>query len=151
MGLTNSFQYGDFSLDMTLTGAFDYVLFNVNGARNESRFWKSAENRWSVTNPDTDIPKANGWSNSSVANDRFIEKASFVRVQNITLSYKLPISVIGLDNVRVALSGENLHVFTNYKGFDPELSSSNDPTKTGLDWNTYPQDRVFSLKINAKF
>lgn len=151
MGLTNSFQYGDFSLDMTLTGAFDYVLFNVNRARNESRFWKSAENRWSVTNPDTDIPKANGWSNSSVANDRFIEKASFVRVQNITLSYKLPISVIGLDNVRVALSGENLHVFTNYKGFDPELSSSNDPTKTGLDWNTYPQDRVFSLKINAKF
>lgn len=151
MGLTNTFKYNNFSLDMTFTGAFDYVLFNVNRARNESRYWKSAENRWSITNTDTDIPKSNGWANSSIANDRFIEHASFVRFQNITLGYRIPKSVIGLNNFKISISGENLHVFTDYKGFDPELSSSNDPTKAGLDWNTYPQNRVFSLKINAEF
>ncbi|GGZ92091.1 SusC/RagA family TonB-linked outer membrane protein [Algibacter mikhailovii] len=151
MGLTNTFRYNNFSLDMTFTGAFDYVLFNVNKAKNESRWWKSAENRWTPINTDTDIPKQNGWANSSVSNDRFINKASFVRFQNITLSYKLPNSVIGLNNFRISISGENLHVFTDYDGFDPELSSRNNPTKAGLDWNIYPQNRVFSLKINAEF
>ncbi len=151
MGMTNSFQYKNFSMDMVFTGAFDYVLFNVNRARNESRWWKSAEDRWTITNPDTDIPKTNGWTNSSVTNDRFIERASFVRIQNITLGYRIPKEVIGLKNFRIAVSGENLHVFTNYEGFDPELTSSNDPTKAGLDYNTYPQNRVFSLKINAEF
>lgn len=151
MGMTNSFQYKNFSLDMVFTGAFDYVLFNVNRARNESRWWKTAEDRWSITNQDTDIPKSNGWTNSSVANDRFIEHASFVRIQNVTLGYRIPKKVIGLSNFRIAVSGENLHVFTNYEGFDPELSSSRNPTKAGLDYNTYPQNRVFSLKINAEF
>ena len=151
MGLTNTFQYNNFSLDMTFTGAFDYVLFNVNKAKNESRWWKSAENRWTPINTDTDIPKQNGWANSSVSNDRFINNASFVRIQNVTLSYRFKKDVIGLQNFRVAMTGENLHVFTDYDGFDPELSSTNNPTKAGLDWNIYPQNRVFSLKINAEF
>lgn len=151
MGFTNTFRYNNFTLDMTFTGAFDYVLFDVNRAKNESRWWKSAENRWTIANTDTDIPKTNGWANSSVSNDRFINNASFVRIQNITLGYRVPKKVIGLNNFRIAVIGENLHVFTNYKGFDPELGNSNNPTKAGLDWNIYPQNRVFSLKINAEF
>ena len=151
MGLTNTFDYKNISLGMTFVGAFDYVLFNVNRANNESRVWKSAENRWSVANPDTDIPKTSGWKNSSIANDRYIENSSFVRLQNVTLSYTVPKNIPGFNSLRFSISGENLFVFTNYSGFDPELSSGNNPTKAGLDWNTYPQNRVFSLRINAKF
>lgn len=151
MGLTNTFHYKKVSFATTLTGAFDYQLFNVNRARYENLYWKQAENRWTPINTDTDIPKSYAWSNTSIANDRFIEDASFVRIQNITLAYTLPKNKISLEDFTIAVSGENLHVFTNYSGFDPELTSSSNPTKAGLDWNTYPQNRVFSLIINAKF
>ncbi|WP_282124708.1 SusC/RagA family TonB-linked outer membrane protein [Algibacter mikhailovii] len=150
-GFTNTFQYKNLSLSALFTGSINQVGFNINRSSFESRYWKTAEDRWTLSNPDTDIPKEFGWANSSIANDRYLEDASYIRLQNVTLSYKIPTQGIGLNDLRIAITGENLAVFTKYTGFDPDLSASSDPTKVGLDYNGYPQNRIFSMSLKATF
>ncbi|MNE67489.1 TonB dependent receptor [compost metagenome] len=80
--------------------------------------------------------------------NRFIEDGSYIRIKNITLGYTLPQSLtqkIKLQKARIYLSGQNLFTFTNYSGFDPEVSSN------GIDFNVYPVTKTISAGINLNF
>jgi TonB-linked SusC/RagA family outer membrane protein len=72
---------------------------------------------------------------------------SFIRLQNITLSYKVPsvlLKKIGINNFKVYLNGNNLAMLTDWDGWDPE-------TGTGLGIGTYPLLRSYSMGINFDF
>lgn len=82
------------------------------------------------------------------ASTRFVEKADFVKIDNLTLGYSFDkdmISAIKLTKLRVYVLAQNAFVFTKYKGIDPELES------WGMDYNTVPRQRTFSMGINATF
>ena len=56
---------------------------------------------------------------------RFVEDGSYIRLKNIALGYNLPSDItekLGVDNVRLSVSAQNLLTFTNYSGLDPEVS-----------------------------
>jgi hypothetical protein len=86
---------------------------------------RTVKDRWTPTNPSTTHPSSYyGWSDDG-AGDFFYQKAWFLRLQNISIGYKLPSSWVGkvLQEARVHLDAQNLFVITPYTGIDPETDS----------------------------
>ena len=86
--------------------------------------------------------------------DRYIEDGSYLRIQNVTLGYTLPRTFgedIGIDRLKVYGSIQNLHTFTNYYGYDPEVGTYNQNTLLmGVDNGRYPSPRTFTLGLNVE-
>lgn len=84
-----------------------------------------------------------------------VEDASFIRLNNITLGYSLPKSVLerfNISNFRVYATGNNLAVFTNYSGYDPEVNTRRStPTTPGVDYAAYPRSRAYIVGVNLTF
>ncbi|WP_170147875.1 SusC/RagA family TonB-linked outer membrane protein [Marinoscillum furvescens] len=154
VGLNTRLSYKALSLDIQLTGALDVDRLNMNRARGENIFWKAAENRWSVVNSDSDIARSFAWGNTrhgSFVNDIFVEDASYLRVQNLTLSYTVTdrFNIPFISELTLSATAQNMLTITGYKGFDPELSTGGSNAALGLDYNAHPQSRNYigSLKI----
>ena len=83
-----------------------------------------------------------------------IEDGSFLRINNISLGYTLPVKkLIGLkmSKLRFYFTGNNVATFTKYTGYDPEVSVRNSPLTPGLDYSAYPKSRSFIFGVNATF
>lgn len=100
------------------------------------------------------------WSHAShgiagaVVHSWAIEDGSFLRLNNLTLGYSLPdalISKVGLSQFRVYAAGRNLHIWTNYSGYDPEVNSSDDGLTPGVDYSSYPRSRTYTVGVNLSF
>ena len=79
---------------------------------------------------------------------------SFVRLQNITLGYTLDIpAFIGGSPrpVRVYVSGDNLLLLTDYKGYDPEVHTEAGLASRGIEYVTYPRPRTFTAGVRVQF
>lgn len=88
--------------------------------------------------------------------DYAVEKASFLRVNNITIGYTLPKSLttkMFMQNVRFYVTGYNLLTFTSYSGADPEVdtSSRRNAMTPGVDYAAYPKSRSFVAGVNVSF
>ena len=83
-----------------------------------------------------------------------MEDGSFLRINNITIGHTFntkQLSKFKISKLRFYLTGNNLAVFTNYSGYDPEVSVSNSGLTPGLDYSAYPKSRSFIFGINATF
>jgi iron complex outermembrane receptor protein len=65
---------------------------------------------------------SNGLKDNPTTSDYWLEKASYLRCQNATISYTFPKFTNAISNLRLFLSGSNLFIVTRYKGLDPEIS-----------------------------
>lgn len=88
--------------------------------------------------------------------DYAIESASFLRLQNVTIGYTLPKSLLKkvfLNNVRFYFTGYNLLTITGYSGNDPEVdtSSKKSPMSPGVDYASYPKSRLYVFGVNVSF
>ncbi|MBL4677644.1 MAG: TonB-dependent receptor [Mucilaginibacter sp.] len=165
-GLTNSFNYKNFGLNIFLQGSQGNDIFNatrietegMTGPQNQST---AVLRRWTTPGQVTDIPKAsvNNTDNSRISS-RFVENGSYLRVKTVTLSYSFPKAIaskLKLGNIRIYATGENLFTFTKYAGYDPEVnaftsgSAANTNGGFGIDYGTYPQTRNFIFGLNASF
>jgi hypothetical protein len=78
---------------------------------------------------------------------RWIEKGNFVKLQNIAIGYTIPksiVSKVGISNLRIFVQGQDLFMFTKYKGIDPEMESA------GVDYNGTPRQQVVTVGVNLK-
>lgn len=101
------------------------------------------------------------WSHASfgvaqaLISDFAIEDGSFLRLNNVTLGYSLPkklISKVGLSQFRIYATGRNLHIWTKYSGYDPDVNSqSRDPLTPGVDYSSFPKSRSYTFGLNATF
>jgi TonB-linked SusC/RagA family outer membrane protein len=85
--------------------------------------------------------------------DLYIEDGSYLRLRTLTLGYTLPkklVNKIGLERLRFYFIGKNLITWTNYTGYDPELSNS-DPKLAGIDISGYPQTKQYTFGVNVDF
>ncbi|MDR1865383.1 MAG: TonB-dependent receptor, partial [Bacteroidales bacterium] len=158
-GISNTLEYKGFSLSFLFQGSAGNEIINANrqslelfnGQQNAAA---SALERWTPTNPSAVIPRAK-LDPAPVFSDRFVEDGSFIRLKTASLAYTLPAKIvksIGLENVRVYLSGQNLLTFTRYSGFDPEVSASDDATvQRGTDAGVYPVARNFNAGVSITF
>ncbi len=111
--------------------------------------------RWEKPGDITSIPRASLIFPNYVQNSsQFIEDASFFRIRNVNLGYTIrPKHTNIYRSLRVYAQVQNLWVFTNYYGFDPEVSSNggNSPETAGVDYAAYPQARTFTFGVNFNF
>ncbi|MFB9864380.1 TonB-dependent receptor [Rufibacter immobilis] len=109
---------------------------------------------WTPENRSNTIPRVNA-NRVTVYTDRIIEDASFLRMTDITFSFKLPKSLLNTLKIGAAsvfLSGKNLVLFTDYSGYDPEVNSFGfDGLRQGIDWNGFPNERAVTLGTNINF
>jgi TonB-linked SusC/RagA family outer membrane protein len=77
--------------------------------------------------------------------DFWLEDASFLKVRNISIAYRIPKKVVKIADIQLSVSAQNLLVLTKYTGMDPEVYNA----YTGLDNGSYPVPRTFT--IGAKF
>ncbi len=165
VGSTLSAEYAGFDFSALLTGQFGVDVFNGITRQDITTTNKQAWllNQWSETNTDTDVPiftvgDPNG--NYTRATDAVnIEDGSYVRLKNIQLGYSLAPNVlerIKCSKWRWYISVENLTTFTNYRGSDPEVGSTQtngniNIVDTGIDRGIYPQARTFRLGTSITF
>ena len=159
-GLNNSFSYGSVSLDIFIQGQHGNEILNSNRFELESGNGLSNASvnmldRWTPENPSNEYPRANRNADYLHMSDRYLEDGSYVRIKVITLSYNLPsrwMKAMKISDARVYLTGENLFTFTNYTGFDPEVSRfAFDNTRIGYDYGGYPSARTYLAGIVVNF
>ncbi len=85
--------------------------------------------------------------------DRMVEDGSFIRLSYVSLTYDIPVAKLkGIESASVFVSGQNLLLLTNYSGFDPEVNSfSFDPSRQGIDWGSFPNQKAVSFGLNLNF
>lgn len=155
MGFNFGFNYKDFDLSVST-----YASLGVEMIRDYERVELLANkgdyylNRWSVEGTSTTIPRVTSKAsvNNQFFSDYYVEDASYLRIQNVQLGYRLDDSVssFGLESIRIYLSVNNLHTFTNYLGYDPSATSGA-PIGGGIDKGFYPVPRSYFLGLNLKF
>ncbi len=108
--------------------------------------------RWLAEGQSTDIPQAvlNDEMGNARFSDRWIEDGSYLKLKNVTLSYKLPVSNTYIQGLTIWAAANNLLTFTKYLGSDPEVSCGNSSLIQGIDAGYTPYGRSFTLgvKIN---
>ena len=93
-------------------------------------------------------PSLTNTDNKSYANSDFwLEDASFIKLKNISLSYRIPRRVLKFASVQLSVSAQDLFTITRYKGMDPEVYTSYD----GLDYGAYPIPRTITFGAKFRF
>jgi TonB-linked SusC/RagA family outer membrane protein len=162
-GVTNTFNYKNFDLNIFVYGSVGNQLLNMSRMNLEWNRTTEAEKRWTPKNTNTDIPR-NGFYYSQYGgyiNSHFIEDASFLKVRTITLGYTYRSKVKFFESVRVYASAENLLTLTKYTGWDPEVDTKGYESNAtggqtanagaGMDFNSYPSMRSFTIGFNVQF
>lgn len=148
MGWTNQFRYKKFDLTVFFRGVFGHSLVNYERALYEN--WKSFLNSRNVVKSLLDNP---GYQGDNTYDSRYVEKASYIKLDNITLGYTTKIK--GLKQFRIYATCQNLFTSTKYKGVDPEVSISDfdlRPAVNGVEnLNYYPYTITYLLGLNITF
>tara|TARA_R110000868_G_C10966002_1_gene769114 strand:+ start:4163 stop:7501 length:3339 start_codon:yes stop_codon:yes gene_type:complete len=159
-GIQNSFSYKNFQLDVFFQGQEGAELININLIESlypanfrRNRQSRTIIDRWTPQNPDAKWPSSvnpNAYGASKV-NTLTVEDASYFRLKNVQLSYKVPVDNIDfLNSMRVYVTGQNLFTITDYGGFDPE-SNSLGSSNVRVDYSSYPTARTYLLGLTASF
>ena len=104
-------------------------------------------------NPTNDQPSyLNTDQHSQGVNSRTVVDASYIKLQSVTLSYRLPTGLLsGLArSAEVYFTGQNLWTLSDYEGFDPALNP-NGSANFRIDWNGYPSSTAYTLGVNLAF
>lgn len=137
--LHNQVAWHQWQLAVLLQGMTDYSVYNYT-----ADFLGINTPLYNGNNAMSQVKYSNERSFNGVRpSNRFISSGNFLRVQQLTLGYtfKLP----NIQSLTVALTGQNLWLFSAYQGLDPEPVFS-----SGIDYATLPMPRSFSLKIQVK-
>ena len=155
--INTNLNYKNFSLNATFNYSLGNEVYNYQRALLESgsSFYNqtlAVMNRWKVEGQETNMPKAiyGDPKGNNRFSDRWIEDGSYLRLKDVTLSYKVPVSASWLQGLTVWCAGTNLLTLSKYLGSDPEFSFSNNVLFQGIDNGLLGQSRSFHLgvKIN---
>lgn len=160
-GFSNQFSYQNISLSFLLTGMLGYevlqqyhdVDLNTVARYNVSKLeldrWRSPEQPGDGFAPRSEVNTgAREWM------DDWLAPGDHLWVKNIRIAYNLPehvVQSVGVKGLRLYISADNVARIDNYPGFNPEVSSSNDPLSSGRDSYVYPLSRQFTLGANFSF
>ena len=178
-GIGNTFSYKGFDLTVFFSGSYGNDVINYNrrfleNVRANNNLLTTATDyaklgvidaslpaddyrNLYVINTDSRLPRVSA-SSTNVNNrmsDLYIEDGSYIRLQNVSLSYTLPKHIVKkayLENVKVYMNLQNVYTWTKYDGYDPEVGAMyGDALMTGLDYGRYPSPRIYTFGLNISF
>ena len=159
-GLNNSFKYKNFDLDVLLTySGGNYVYYGSWAGLHDQRFWNNHVDvlgAWKQPGDISSVPRpvyGDNLSNGSALPMTYsMFKGDFIKLKNVTFGYNIPadaIKKLKISSARFYVSGTNLHIFTDYPGPDPEVSSNgNTGSGQGVDRNTIANGRTILVGVN---
>ena len=158
-GMTNTLSWKGFNLSFLITGSVGNDIYNASkiemiGMYNGSNQITDVLRRWRVPGQVTDIPKAGELDNLR-ASTRWVEDGSYLKIKNITLSYDFSgpwlKEKLNISRIQPYITLDNMITFTNYSGYDPEMSQYTSATSMGIDWGTYPNVKTVTFGVNVDF
>ncbi|MBN2818342.1 MAG: TonB-dependent receptor, partial [Bacteroidales bacterium] len=156
-GLSNKVSYKAFDLYVYFSFVYGNEIYNESGRLLEqaldNNVYQKFVNRWTPDNTTTNIPSVDGFTRPmNVSNSGFVEDGSFLRLQDIRLSYNIPVEKISwLRSAQVYVAGNNLLLFDSYSGYDPEISRGTDNTKRGYDHSQDPSLKSYTVGVKLDF
>lgn len=164
-GITNRFSYKNFDMSIFIQGVEGREILNLtarhlkNGEANFNSYaalndrWISESNPGGGVHPRADRATALHGNNNRPSSYQ-VEDGSYVKIKSLTIGYELPRSIIQdkLSRARVYLSANNLAIWTDYLGFNPEVSLQPGSSLTpGEDYGAYPLSRTIQLGLDISF
>ncbi len=153
LGFSTNVTYKNFDAAVSFYGAFGHYLYNNTA---NAYFFKGAFNGGrNVPASVATSTQAQGDPNSP--STKYLEKGDFLRMGNLTLGYTFTgasLEKLKIKSARFFVNGQNLLLFTNYSGFDPEVNtdkSLNGVPSAGIDYLSYPRSKAFALGLNVTF
>lgn len=162
-GLRNDFRYGDFALSVLCTYASGQHIFfgqrmriDSDGAHPSHNQMRPAKDwvRWEKPGDShaTHPQLINGGNNqSNNVSSRYIEDASYFRVQNIGLTYRVPLRTTWLSRLSLQASVDNVAVFTKFSGGDPDVNMESPVINQDANSARYSPTRKVLFGLNAEF
>ncbi len=174
-GLNQQFAYKGFDLSVFLNFQYGNNVYNYNKLEFSSGYtayanmldnalgrWRTINDQGQVVTDPTELTALNAnastWrpvtsGGAFVPQSWAVEDGSFIRLNNVTLGYTLPqkwSERAKIRNLRVYATGNNLAVFTNYSGYDPEVNTRRGtPMTPSVDFSAYPRSKMYVFGINV--
>ncbi len=155
-GFNNDLIMGAFSINILFTGTSGNDIYSRTmaytwGGQGQARNPTNAEalNQWTAQN-ETDIPADSPTGKNYLESSRYVYDGSYASLRNLSIAYDLPTSLMEKAKMRSAqiyVSGQNLAVITDYPGYDPEISNSNEAQTQGIEHGVIPNARRFTVGV----
>jgi TonB-linked SusC/RagA family outer membrane protein len=174
-GLNNTFTYKGFDLSIFVNWVYGQDVYNVNRLR-FSAARNTNENALAIMNDSWRVYDGSGqdirynpakleevnanaeywrpFNNINLNHSWAIEDGSFLRINNITLGYSLPakwLAKLKIQKLRIYATANNLHVFTRYSGYDPEVDTQSSAVTPNADYSAYPRSKTYIVGLNFSF
>lgn len=144
------------------TSTSKYASRNLISVMESGQRWTNLKADGTISNDPAELTAMNAnttlWSpytKTFVLSDWAVEDGSFLRLSTLTLGYTLPEKIsskLKMKKLRFYASAYNLWLWTNYSGFDPEVSTRrNTPLTPGVDYSAYPRSKSFVFGLNVNF
>lgn len=158
MGWNNTISWKNWTVNIFFNAATGYNRLNISrytaaSMTGNSRFvtlrdaylkgWDHINNKAEAAYPSLTNTDSKNYANS----DFWLEDASFVKLKNVSISYRIPRRVAKFASIQLSVSAQDLFTITRYKGMDPEVYTSYD----GLDYGAYPIPRTITFGAKIRF
>ncbi len=154
-GLSFGMNYKNVDFSVDAYGVGGNKIYNGKKAQHfggENIEYDYLNSFWTPSTPNAANPKP--YNTTPRASTYFIEDGDFLRINNITIGYTVPILKTPIDRLRVYVTAVNPFVFTKYSGFSPEVTGNNggDPLgSAGIEVDAYPTNKTFLFGLNVSF
>jgi len=142
LGFSSNLAYRKVNLSFLLRGNVGNYVYNSVSA-NLGNFSNAQGSTQYLINLPTSIYNT-GFNTQQLFSDYYLENASFLRCENVTLGYNVGKIFTEKANLRLSAAVQNVFLVTKYDGLDPEISG-------GIDNNFYPRARTFTFGVNVGF
>ncbi|HTJ49132.1 MAG TPA: SusC/RagA family TonB-linked outer membrane protein, partial [Cyclobacteriaceae bacterium] len=176
-GLNNQFTYGNFDLSVFVNFQYGNQILNANKLEFTSGYtpnsnmltimnqrWRNVDGEGQVVTDPQALQALNAnakiWSPLTSASSFYphswaVEDGSFLRINNVTLGYNIPASLLSkarISKLRFYTTVNNLAVFSHYSGYDPEVNTRTATSLTpGVDYAAYPRSHTYIFGLNLTF
>jgi len=159
-GFNNDLRFGPVTFAIFFQGVQGSTLFNMNRTESENpisfrrnRLEVAYTDRWTPENPtqenSSSVPVAVSYASN--VNNRAVEDASYLRLRSVQVGFQVPVpDRWKLRSAQVFVTGQNLFTWTDYTGYDPEVSSFG-TSNVRADFNAYPLTRTFTIGATIGF
>jgi len=157
-GLVNTFSYKGWEMNIFMQYSYGGDIVNFNNLESTlpsggQNVYAELEKRWTPQNPSNEIPVATT-NRAILFSDQYLEDGSYLKLKTITLSYMFPnLKVKWFSGLRVYVTAQNFITFTDYNGYDPEVSFQGATNlEIGEDYGVYPQSKsvLFGVQFDLR-
>jgi hypothetical protein len=159
-GFSNEFRYKNFSLNVFFEGVYGNDIFNsfptmIEAGQGEPSYNLTKDywyNRWTPENPTNRYASLLS-KTDNIASTYFVEDGSYLRFKTLSIGYNLnkkTLKLLKISSLKFYATVDNLYVWTNYRGLDPDIRSS-EKLLPGYDRLAYPRARTYTFGFDLTF